>query len=110
MDMSEDTKPRKQHVVLLEPPSKKGADALLVSDDGTVESGRIGGLKEGQPLNGKEMLRLSPHPDSPVVWNVKERVSFEGESQKSKGPAKVTNQAYRNNYDEIFGASDDLPN
>jgi hypothetical protein len=99
------TKKKRQHVVLLEPPSEEGAEALLISDDGTVESGRLGGLKEGQPLNGRDMLHLAPHRNSPVVWSVKDRTSFQAEG--SKGPAKVNSKVFRDNYDKIFGKAED---
>lgn len=101
-------------VVLLEPPKDEGSRALILQGD-QVQEGTIGGMKEGQPLNGKEVIQLGPHPQSPFVYNLMERVSFEPdtpEESTSKGPAKVTSRAYRSNYDSIFGRKDDdaLPN
>jgi hypothetical protein len=60
-------------------------------------------------LEGREMVQLAQHRNSPVVWEVKDRVSFRAEG--SKGPPKVTSKAFRDNYDKIFGEdSDALPN
>jgi len=106
--MSDNQKP-KEHIVLLEPPSEEGSEALLVSDDGTVEHGHLGGVKEGQNLNGMDMIQLAPHRNSPMVWSVKDRMSFRSE-EGSKGPAKVTSKAFRDNYDLIFGDGDAAPN
>lgn len=101
----------REHVVLLEPPKEEGSEAMLVSSDGRVEFGRLGGAKEGQDLRGMDMVQLAPHRNSPVVWNVKDRMSFRSE-EGSKGPAKVNNKAFRDNYDRIFGEADGdaLPN
>lgn len=95
-----DTKKR-QHVVMLEPLKPEGSEALLVSEDGIVEHGRMGMMKEGQNLNGLDMVQLAPHRNSPMVWEVKDRVSFREEG--SKGQAKVNSKLFRDNYDKIFG-------
>jgi hypothetical protein len=98
MDMSNEDKPE-QHIVLLEPPRDEGSEALLVSDDGYVEHGYLRDVQEGKPLNGSDMIQVAPHPNSPLVWRVKDRMSF----REGGGPAKYTSRAYRNNYDQIFG-------
>jgi hypothetical protein len=109
--MSDNESKPKEHVVLLEPPKEEGSEAMLVSSDGRVEFGRLGGAKEGQDLRGMDMVQLAPHRNSPVVWNVKDRMSFRSEEEGSKGPAKVNSKAFRDNYERIFGGDDDaLPN
>ena len=114
--MSDKRKPIGQ-VVLLEPPKEEGSRALVVQGD-RVEEGTIGGMKEGQSLNGRDVIQLGPHPQSPFVFNLMERVSFSSDEpdpsdEGGKGPAKVTSRAYRASYDSIFGRKgndDALPN
>lgn len=110
-----DKKPIGQ-VVLLEPPKEGGSRALVVQN-GEVQEGTIGSMKEGQPLNGREVIQLAPHPQSPVVYNLMERVSFTPDtedtpdsSEDGRGPAQVASPAYRANYDAIFGGKGSLPN
>jgi hypothetical protein len=110
-----DKKPIGQ-VVLLEPPKEGGSRALVVQGD-RVEEGTIGGVKEGQPLNGRDMIQLGPHPQSPIVYNLMERVSFTPDTEDApdsqeggRGPAQVASPAYRANYDVIFGGKGGLPN
>ena len=91
-------------IVLLEPP-QEGETRALVLQDSSVEEGYLSPLREGEPINGREMIQLGPCAGSPQVWDILERTSF---SEDRSGPAKVTSPAYRDNYDSIF--SKDLPN
>lgn len=99
----------KEHVVLLEPPKEGGSEAMLVGSDGCVEFGLLGQAKEGQDLRGMDVIQLAPHRNSPMVWNVKDRMSFR-QDEGVKGPAKVSSKAFRDNYERIFGDDDALPN
>lgn len=92
---------KKDKIILLEPPKEgKETKAAMVCADG-VHVGYMGDVQEGSLLNGKELIRLSPHDGSPIVWNVDERTSFR--RQGSSGPAMVNSASYRDNYNLVFG-------
>jgi len=99
----------KERVVILEPLSADGeSKAVLVDEAGEVrEAGMVATLKEGQPIHGDELMAISPTAN-PSVYDVQSRMSLKGNG--SKGPPKVATQEYRNNYDQIFGSPESLPN
>jgi hypothetical protein len=68
-------------------------------------------LKEGKPLSSSsEILRLHPREESPLLFDVEEsyRPDSEQYSDHHDGPARVTSNAYRRNWDAIF-APDSKP-
>ena len=77
--------------------------------DHRVQTGVVQPLKDGQSLNGyDEVLAVKydqQHGDFEVqsVYDPRQ-ASPALESAPSKGPAKVTSNAYRAGYDRIFGA------
>ncbi len=96
----------KTDVVLLGPPTADGAGVhVLRARDESVEAGELRNLEEGRPITG-EVLTLAPRKDNPRVLDVKESYSPNAPgavaSPKTKGPAQVATQAYRDNWDEVF--------
>ncbi len=94
----------KTDVVLLGPPTPDGAGVhVLRARDERIEAGELRTLEEGRPITG-EVLTLAPRKDNPRLCDVKESYvpNAPGAQQKTKGPAQVATQAYRDNWDEVF--------
>lgn len=95
----------KTDVVLLGPPTADGAGVhVLRARDERLEAGELRNLEEGRPITG-EVLSLAPRKDNPRVLDVKESYvpnAPGAPAPKTKGPAQVATQAYRDNWDEVF--------
>lgn len=98
-----------QDVVLLGPPTADGGGVhVLRARDEKVEVGELRALEEGRPIVG-EVVTLAPRKDNPRVCDVKD--SYRAPSSGAttalalahKGPVKVSTEAYRDGWDEIFG-------
>ncbi|MBX3264403.1 MAG: hypothetical protein KIS78_37545 [Labilithrix sp.] len=94
----------KADVVVLGPPTADGGGVhVLRAREERIETGELRSLEEGRPITG-EVLTLAPRKDNPRVCDVKE--SFvPGDATapaKTKGPAQVATQAYRDNWEEVF--------
>ena len=99
-----------QDVVILGPPTADGAGVhVLRARDEKVEVGELRALEEGRPIVG-EIVTLAPRKDNPRVCDVKD--SYRAPSSAGaaaalalahKGPAKISTEAYRDGWDEIFG-------
>ncbi|MBS2019746.1 MAG: hypothetical protein JST00_43185 [Deltaproteobacteria bacterium] len=95
-------------VVVLGPPTSDGAGVhVLRARDEKIEAGELRALQEGRPISG-EVVTLEPRKENPRVCDV--RSSYVPPSHAStttgaphKGPARVSSQAYRDGWDEIFG-------
>lgn len=113
----------KNDVVLLGPPTADGNGVhVLRARDERLEAGELRAVAEGKPLAG-ELVTLEPRKDDPRVCDVKESFRLppgavaaspsvdSGRASSAtrpgalpkKGPAQVANDAYRENWDEIFG-------
>ena len=102
-DDDKSSPPGKTDVVVLGPPTADGAGVhVLRARDERLEAGELRNLEEGRPITG-EVLTLAPRKDNPRVYDVKESYSPNAPGgHKSKGPAQVATQAYRDNWDEVF--------
>lgn len=93
-------------VVLLGPPTPDGEGVHVIrAREERVETGELRALKEGKPITG-EIVSLEPRKENPRVCDVKS--SYRAPSAvgaKKKGPAQVATEQYRDNWDEVFGAS-----
>jgi hypothetical protein len=99
--------------VLLGPPTADGAGVhVLRARDERIEAGELRALQEGRPIAG-EIVSLKPRESNPRICDVTESYAPQGTSSPSdsppaqlghKGPAKVATNAYREGWDEIFGA------
>jgi hypothetical protein len=92
----------KTDVVLLGPPTADGAGVhVLRARDERIEAGELRNLEEGRPITG-EVVTLAPRKDNPRVCDVKDSYVAGDTAAKTKGPAQVATQAYRDNWDEVF--------
>jgi hypothetical protein len=104
-------------------PSDKGHDVVLLhgrTDDGDgirvirsrpdkLEVGELRAAKEGKPIMGGEMVTLHPRAESPLLYDVE--VAHDARvpvpvPARGAGPARVSSEAYRRNWDAIFGDAD----
>jgi hypothetical protein len=116
-------------VALLTGPTPDGEGAhLLRLKEGTLMAGELRPMREGQPLNGAELVRVQPmHPELPVCSvetlhaptaaasaDDSRRAAARNDGPKAgagpsrpsrrQGPARVSNDAYRKNWNAVFGA------
>jgi len=108
--MSEDA-PNKFDVVLLHSPTEDGAGVRVVrARPGQLEAGEVRPAKDGQPLNGAELVTLKPREDAPQLCDVEVLHAREPRAEKRadaaparSGPAQVATRAYRKQWDRVFG-------
>lgn len=95
----------KTDVVVLGPPTADGGGVHVIrARDERLETGELRNLEEGRPIAG-EVLTLAPRKNNPRICDVKESYSPNAPGApppKSKGPAQVATEAYRENWDEVF--------
>ena len=83
--------------------SKSGAYRVLRAREDRVELGEMSDLKEGEPIRG-EVVKLKPREEHPQLFDVDVVVPREeGTAGERSGPAQVASEAYRRNFDAIFG-------
>ena len=79
-----------------------GARVIRLKDD-VVSVGEVRPMKDGAPImQGAEVVRLAPREGTPRVCDVE--VLYEAPARASKGPPKVANDKYRDNWERVFGA------
>lgn len=95
----------KADVVLLGPPTADGNGVhVLRAREERLEAGEIRALEEGKPISG-EVVTLAPRKDNPRICDVKESYSPAASlPAKTKGPAQVATQRYRDNWDQVFAS------
>ncbi|HVJ91267.1 MAG TPA: hypothetical protein VM580_15795 [Labilithrix sp.] len=96
----------KNDVVVLGPPTADGNGVhVLRARDERIEAGELRNLEEGRSITG-EIVTLAPRADNPRVCDVKESYAPNAAgappAAKTKGPAQVATQAYRDNWEEVF--------
>jgi hypothetical protein len=103
-------------VALLYAPTDDGEGArILRSRDGSIETGEVRPMKEGQPIHRGELVRLVPRTETPCVCDVEvlytkaadesaASAAKDGPASEGLGrPAQVATDDYRLNWDRIFG-------
>jgi hypothetical protein len=110
--MAERNKAGGRDVALLYAPTDDGKGArVLRAREGSVETGEVRPVRDGQPLHQGELVRLSPRAEAPSLYDVE--VLHEGaaepkepsaaSAEPSRGrPAQVASDDYRENWDRIF--------
>jgi hypothetical protein len=110
--MAERNKAGGRDVALLYAPTDDGKGArVLRSRDGAVETGEVRPVRDGQPVQQGELVRLSPRAEAPCLYDVE--VLHEASTQSSQPPeagaeaprgrpAQVASDDYRMNWDRIF--------
>lgn len=112
--MTERNKGPGRDVALLYAPTDDGKGArVLRTREGHLETGEVRPVRDGQPLNQGELVRLSPREGAPCVCDVevlhaaapREPTPESTAPEAPKGrPAQVATDDYRMNWDRIFGA------
>lgn len=114
---------RKEDVVLLHSPTENGDGIrVLRQRDEKLEVGELRPMREGQPIHG-DVVKLTQREEHALLFDcevlvqgprAKEPDPPEPKHKTHKGPARVTNDAYRGGWDAIFGqrskGSDEAPN
>ena len=94
--------------MLLGPPTADGAGVHVIrARDEHIETGELRALQEGRPITG-EVVTLKPRKENPHICDVADSYAphAAGAAEAGhKGPARVTSKAYREGWDEIFGAT-----
>ena len=121
--MGESKKRASSDVALLYAPTDDGKGArVLRARDGLLEAGEVRPVKEGQPINRGEVVKLTPiRSGAPCLCNVEVLHAPEATGQapsaalpanladSARGaeangrPAQVATDDYRDNWDRIFG-------
>jgi hypothetical protein len=115
MSESEPPRPAKEDVLLVGGPAEGGGGLrVLRKREDAIEVGEIRPVQEGRPLQG-ELVRLKPRREHDRVFDVEVLLSRDEIPRAAlghAGPAQVASDAYRTNWDAIFGPSEepDLPN
>jgi hypothetical protein len=67
-------------------------------------------VKQGQPLQGGELVRLRRRGEGPLLYDVEVQHADESDaSADHAGPPRVTSSAYRRNWETIFGKKSRKP-
>ena len=95
----------KQDMVFVHSPSEHGDGYRVIRKrDDAIELGEIRSVQEGKPIHG-ELVKLTPRNEHERLFNVEVVVPKEAaqEAPTKAGPAQVASDAYRRNWDAIFG-------
>lgn len=101
-----DSKPT--DVVLVHGRSEDGEGIrVLRTRNGELLAGELRALKHGVPVGSGEIVTLTPRAEHPLLFDVNTQVQLpEGAPTSGQaghaGPARVSSDAYRANYDTIF--------
>lgn len=101
-----------QDVVLLHSPTDDGAGIRVIrARENRIEVGEVRALEEGKPITG-DVVRLKPREGQPQICDVE--VAYEapnagGPSRSHEGPARVSNDAYRDSWERVFGPGKNSP-
>jgi hypothetical protein len=92
-----------QDVALLYAPTddEKGARFMRVRK-GTLQTGEVRPLAEGQSLCGQELVRMRRRAELPMLFDVEVIHPAEPPMRDTLGPAQVASDEYRRNWDETF--------
>jgi hypothetical protein len=76
---------------------------VLRSRHGQFEVGELRGMREGQPIVG-EVVRLQPTEQHENLYDVETLVERPEPTRQLAGPPQVASDAYRRQWDAIFGS------
>jgi hypothetical protein len=109
MSGSEPPRP-KEDVLFVHSPVEGGEGYRVIRKrEDTIEIGEMRAVQEGKPLQG-ELVKLTPRQEHERLFDVEVMVSRQ--ELGHAGPAQVATDAYRANWEAIFGSREDpeLPN
>jgi hypothetical protein len=100
--------PKEQDVMMIHSPVEDGDGYnVLRMRESAIEVGQIRALREGAPVHG-EVVHLTQRPEHERLFNVEVLVKSpspkELPARERSGPAQVATDAYRENWETIFGA------
>lgn len=101
---------RKSDIAILQGPTEDGLGARVVRvKDGTVSAGEVRPAREGEPLDQRELVRLTPVQEQLPICEVEvlhapEPPAAGAAGKASPGPAQVATDTYRKNWSAVFGA------
>lgn len=94
-------------IVKVGPDLGEGVRPFVRQKGEEVAAGVLCPMREGQPLNGADVVALHPtgEPDAFRVETLYAggKAAAPAPAGESKGPAKVTTPAYRQGWDALFG-------
>lgn len=98
-----DPDPKKaKDIALVHGPTEDGEGAkILRYRDGELSAGEVRPLREGQSIHDRELVRLKPVAGGPVC-EVEVVHTTADRSRQGSGPARVSNDAYRRNWSQVF--------
>lgn len=101
---------KKVDVALLQGPTEDGKGARIIRyQDGTLSAGEVRPVEEGKALGEGELVKLKPTAENSPVCEVE--VLHDGAAKPAEarkqghGPARVSNDVYRKNWNQVFGRS-----
>lgn len=99
-------RPVPKDLALLHGPTEDGEGArVLRLKDGELYAGEVRPVRQGQPVNEQELVRLKPIEGRPALCEVEVLHQPKDDKPKSPGPARVATESYRRNWNAVFGAS-----
>lgn len=100
---------RESHdIALLHGPTDDGKGArILRFKDGELSAGEVRPAVEGQPLAGRELVRLHGREGQPALCDVEVLydAASETDGERNAGPPRVATQAYRRGWRQVFAKS-----
>jgi hypothetical protein len=106
MSASEPPRP-KEDVLFVHSPAEAGEGYRVIRKrEDVLEVGEIRPVQEGKPIHG-DLVKLKPRKEHERFFDVEVLASREEMGGKASlghhGPAQVATEAYRSNWDSIFG-------
>ena len=114
--MSSEAPPPKQDVLFVHSPTEAGEGYRVIRKrENTIEVGEIRAMQEGRPVHGDLVRALKARKEHDRLFDVEvlaTREEMQPAALGHAGPAQVASEAYRANWEAIFGASEEpeLPN
>jgi hypothetical protein len=117
---------RPKDIAILSGPTEdgQGARVVRIREGGDVSAGEIRPVRDGEPINQAELVRLHPLDPNKRVCAVevlhapnakqpssdtqsdRSKQQAQPEGKRSAGPVRVSNAKYRQNWSVIFGSGD----
>lgn len=97
---------KSQDVVLIHGKTDDGKGLrALRSREERLELAEIRPMEHGKSIQGAEVVSLSPRKESVLLWDVKVEYDGRGAAPSDHaGPARVSSELYRRNWEVIFEA------
>lgn len=95
---------REDVVFVHSPTESRGGYRVIRKREDRIEIGEIRALEEGRPVHG-DLVRLRPRQDHESLFDVEVLMETPraAEDPARTGPAQVATDAYRTNWEAIFG-------